>query len=54
MPTQSDRIGETGSFGGCADFFASLDKQTKKANVIDPGAFPNVRTCLGNPVPRKL
>ena len=39
MPTQSDRIGETGSFGGCADFFASLDKQTKKANVIDPGVF---------------
>jgi len=39
MPSRSDRLGEAGPFGGCADFFASLDKQTKKANVIDPGVF---------------
>ena len=39
MPSRSDRVGEAGPFGGCADFFASLDKQTKKANVIDPGVF---------------
>ena len=39
MPSRSDRVGETGSVGGCADFFASLDKQTKEANVIDPGVF---------------
>ena len=39
LPTRSDRIGETGSVGGCADFFASLDKQIKEANVLDPGVF---------------
>jgi len=39
LPTRSDRIGETGSVGGCADFFASLDKQTKQANALDPGVF---------------
>ncbi len=39
VPTRSDRVGETGSVGGCADFFASLDKQIKEANVLDPGIF---------------
>ncbi len=39
MPSRSDRVGEAGPYGGCADFFASLDKQTKEANVIDPGVF---------------
>jgi hypothetical protein len=39
VPTRSDRVGESGSFGGCADFFASLDKQTREANVLDPGVF---------------
>ncbi|MGD8286460.1 MAG: hypothetical protein PVG08_20260 [Desulfobacterales bacterium] len=39
LPTRSDRIGETGSLGSCADFFASLDKRTEEAGVIDPGVF---------------
>ena len=38
-PSRSDRIGETGSLGECAEFFASLDEQTKKANALDPGVF---------------
>jgi hypothetical protein len=37
VPTRSDRIGETGSFDVCADFIASLDKQTKEASLLDPG-----------------
>jgi len=36
-PTRSDRVGEKGQLGDCADFFASLDKQTLAAGVIDPG-----------------
>jgi len=36
-PTRSDRAGEKGRLGDCADFFASLDKQTLSAGVIDPG-----------------
>ena len=39
LPTRSDRIGETGPLGSCADFFASLDKRTEEAGVIDPGVF---------------
>ena len=39
VPTRSDRIGETGPLGSCADFFASLDKRTEEAGVIDPGVF---------------
>jgi hypothetical protein len=39
VPARSPRIGEPGPLGECADFFASLDKQTQEANVIDPGAF---------------
>jgi hypothetical protein len=39
MPTRSDRIGESGLNGSCAEFFASLDKQIEDAGVIDPGAF---------------
>jgi hypothetical protein len=39
LPTPSDRIGETGSLGSCAEFFASLDQSVEKAKVIDPGAF---------------
>jgi hypothetical protein len=36
-PTRSDRVGEKGQLGDCADFFASLDKQALAAGVIDPG-----------------
>jgi len=39
VPTQSNRIGETGPLGNCADFFASLDKLTEEAGVLDPGFF---------------
>jgi len=39
VPTRSDRIGEIGPLGKCAEFFASLDDRTKEAEVIDPGAF---------------
>jgi len=39
VPTRSDRIGETGPLGSCADFFALLDKRTEEAGVIDPGVF---------------
>ena len=39
VPTRSDRIGETGPLGNCADFFASLDKRTEEAAVLDPGVF---------------
>jgi hypothetical protein len=38
-PTRSDRVGEKGRLGDCADFFASLDKRTLAAGVIDPGVF---------------
>jgi hypothetical protein len=39
VPTRSDRVGETGPLGKCADFFASLDKKTEEAAVLDPGVF---------------
>jgi hypothetical protein len=39
VPTRSNRIGEAGPLGSCADFFASLDKKTEAAAVIDPGVF---------------
>jgi hypothetical protein len=39
VPTRSDRIGQNGPLGSCADFFASLDKRTEEAGVIDPGVF---------------
>ena len=39
VPTRSDRVGETGPLGNCADFFASLDKKTEEAAVLDPGVF---------------
>jgi hypothetical protein len=39
VPTRSNRVGETGPLGNCADFFASLDKKTEEAAVIDPGVF---------------
>jgi uncharacterized protein YneF (UPF0154 family) len=39
VPTRSNRIGETGPLGNCADFFASLDKRTQAAGVLDPGVF---------------
>jgi hypothetical protein len=39
LPTRSVHIGQTGAIGSCADFFASLDKRTEKAGVLDPGAF---------------
>jgi hypothetical protein len=38
-PTRSDRVGESGPLGSCADFFASLDKSTAQAEVLDPGVF---------------
>jgi hypothetical protein len=38
-PTRSDRVGESGPLGSCADFFASLDKRTEQAEVLDPGVF---------------
>ena len=39
VPTRSDRVGQTGPLGNCADFFASLDKRTRAAGVLDPGVF---------------
>jgi len=39
VPTRSDRVGETGPLGNCADFFVSLDEKTKEAGVLDPGVF---------------
>ena len=39
VPTRSDHIGQNGPLGSCADFFASLDKRTEEAGVIDPGDF---------------
>ncbi|MGD9174852.1 MAG: hypothetical protein PVF29_11855 [Desulfobacterales bacterium] len=39
VPTRSDRIGQNGPLGSCADFFASLDKRIVEARVIDPGVF---------------
>ncbi|MBT8363126.1 MAG: hypothetical protein KJP23_00375 [Deltaproteobacteria bacterium] len=39
VPTRSAHFGETGPLGSCADFFASLDKRTEEAEVIDPGVF---------------
>jgi hypothetical protein len=39
VPTRSNRVGETGPLGSCADFFALLDKKTGEAGVFDPGAF---------------
>jgi len=39
MPARSDHLGEAGPLGNCADFFASLDKRTKEAGVLDPGDF---------------
>ncbi len=39
VPTPSLRLGEPGIIGGCADFFASLDKRIKASGVIDSGVF---------------
>jgi hypothetical protein len=39
LPTRSVHIGQSGEVGSCADFFASLDKQTEDAEVLDPGVF---------------
>jgi hypothetical protein len=39
LPTRSVHIGQSGAVGSCADFFASLDKQTEEAEVLDPGVF---------------
>ena len=38
-PTRSVHVGQSGEVGGCADFFASLDKKTEEAGVLDPGVF---------------
>jgi hypothetical protein len=39
LPTRSAHIGQSGEVGSCADFFASLDKKTEEAGVLDPGVF---------------
>ena len=39
VPTRSDRTGASGPLGSCADFFASLDKRTEEAEVLDSGVF---------------
>jgi hypothetical protein len=39
LPTRSVHTGQSGDVGSCADFFASLDKQIEKAEVLDPGVF---------------
>ena len=39
VPTRSDRIGEIGPLGSCADFFASLDNLTEETKVLDSGTF---------------
>ena len=39
LPTRSVHVGQSGEIGSCADFFASLDKRTEEAGVLDPGAF---------------
>jgi hypothetical protein len=39
LPTRSVHTGQSGAVGSCADFFASLDKRTEEAGVLDPGAF---------------
>lgn len=39
LPTQSLHIGQSGEVGSCADFFTSLDQQTERAGVLDPGVF---------------
>jgi len=38
-PTRPSRISDGGPAGNCADFFASLDQQIAKAEVMDSGAF---------------
>jgi len=38
-PTRSERTGQTGPLGRCADFFSSLDRQTRSAAAIDAGVF---------------
>jgi hypothetical protein len=39
VPARSERIGEAGPLGSCADFFAALDKRAEEAAVLDPGVF---------------
>jgi hypothetical protein len=39
MPTRSARVGETDALGGCADFFATMDRRAAEAGVLDAGAF---------------
>jgi hypothetical protein len=48
LPARSVHVGQSGEVGSCADFFASLDKKTEEAGVLDPGVFrvknyPNLR-----------
>jgi hypothetical protein len=38
-PTRSPYIGGSGVLGGCADFFASLDKRASESQALDPAAF---------------
>jgi hypothetical protein len=38
-PTRSPHIGGVGMSGGCADFFAALDKRASESQALDPGAF---------------
>ena len=39
VPTRSARVGGSDALGGCADFFADLDRRAAHAQVLDAGAF---------------
>ena len=39
VPTRSDRIGQNGPLGSCANFFSLLDKKTEEAGALDAGVF---------------
>jgi hypothetical protein len=38
-PTRSNRIGESGRLGACAEFFEFLDNRASESQALDPGAF---------------
>jgi hypothetical protein len=38
-PAKSDRIGESGRLGACAEFFEFLDNRASASQTLDPGAF---------------
>jgi len=39
QPTPSRYVGDPGPLGGCAGFFADLDRRVQIGQVMDPGAF---------------